>query len=145
MQKRIIRPIVICIFSNQNSILVAEGFDSVKGDYFYRPIGGGMEFGESSADALVREITEEINQEITNLSYLGAVENFFTFNGDTGHEIVMVYDAQFVDQTIYHIESFEGIEDDGEKINLFWKPLSDFVEGRLRLVPEALMTLIQQK
>ncbi|UOQ84923.1 NUDIX hydrolase [Gracilibacillus salinarum] len=145
MQKRIIRPIVICIFSNQDSILVAEGFDSMKGDYFYRPIGGGIEFGESSTDALIREITEEINQEIKNLSYLGAVENIFTFNGDNGHEIVMVYDAAFIDQSLYHIESFEGIEDGGEKIKLFWKPLNDFTERRLRLVPEGLITLIQNK
>lgn len=41
MTKGIIRPLVICIFKRDDTILVAEGYDSVKDDYYYRPIGGG--------------------------------------------------------------------------------------------------------
>jgi len=40
-----IRPIAICAFLRNNRILVAEGFDPVKDETFYRPLGGGIEFG----------------------------------------------------------------------------------------------------
>jgi len=44
-----IRSIAICVFRHKNHILVAEGYDPVKDEYFYRPLGGGIEFGETSA------------------------------------------------------------------------------------------------
>ncbi|RDW17304.1 NUDIX hydrolase [Oceanobacillus chungangensis] len=142
MKRGEIRPIVICIFINNDSILVAEGYDAVKKEYYYRPIGGGIEFGESSSSALIREVKEEIKADINELKYLGAVENIFTYNGDTGHEIVMVYDASFVDKSLYKLDYFEGVEDDGTVFKLFWKPLSNFQDEELRLVPEKLLGII---
>ncbi|MEH7380927.1 NUDIX hydrolase [Bacillus sp. JJ1533] len=142
MKIGVIRPIVICVFKKNDSILVAEGYDSVRKDYYYRPIGGGIEFGESSSEALVREIQEEIKADITDINYLGTLENIFTYNGDTGHEMVVVYDAAFVNKSFYQTDFFEGIEDNGTIIKIYWKPLSDFQNGKLRLVPESLLRLI---
>ncbi|MDL4842326.1 NUDIX domain-containing protein [Aquibacillus rhizosphaerae] len=143
MKKGIIRPLVICIFSNNNSILVAEGYDTVKNEYYYRPIGGGIEYGELSSDALIREIHEEIEEEIVDLKYLGTIENIFTYNDDVGHEIVIVYDAKFVDNLIYKADSLEGKEDDGTIFTLWWKPITEFQNGKLKLVPKGLLELIQ--
>jgi len=36
MKKKRIRPLAICIFRHNDRILVAEGYDSVKDEYFYR-------------------------------------------------------------------------------------------------------------
>ncbi|KAA0955793.1 NUDIX hydrolase [Sporosarcina sp. ANT_H38] len=144
MRKGIIRPLVICLFRSGNSILVFEGYDPLKGDHYYRPIGGGIEFGETSIVALKREVKEEIGAEITKPKYLGTIENIFTFNGDIGHEIVMVYDAAFVDTSFYSKASFEGQEDDGTIFKLLWIPLKEFQNGNLRLVPETLLELIQK-
>ena len=55
-----IRVIAICIFRRNNRILVFEGFDAVKSSPYYRPLGGGIELGETSEAALIREIGEEI-------------------------------------------------------------------------------------
>ena len=52
-----IRPTSICLFRNGAKILVSECFDSEKQDYFCRPLGGGIEFGESSQEAMLREIS----------------------------------------------------------------------------------------
>jgi hypothetical protein len=41
-----IRPIALCVFHNNNRILVFEGYDKAKDEIFYRPLGGGIEFGE---------------------------------------------------------------------------------------------------
>ncbi|MDP4086324.1 MAG: NUDIX domain-containing protein [Bacillota bacterium] len=142
MNPAVIRPLVICLFKNKDSILVAEGFDSVKKEHFYRPIGGGIEFGESSSDALKREVKEEIRAVITDLKYLGMIESIFAFNGEVGHEIVMVYDAKFIDAEFYRKSTFMGKEDDGTPFKLFWKPISEFQSGNLRLVPENLLNLI---
>src|SRR5690349_6932913 len=89
------RPIVICLFRNEGRILADKGVDSVKGQEFYRPLGGMIEFGEHSIDAINREIFEETKQEVRNLKYLGALENIFTYEGKAGHEIVIVYDGEF--------------------------------------------------
>jgi NADH pyrophosphatase NudC (nudix superfamily) len=59
-----IRPLAICVFRREDRILVAEGFDPVKQEHFYRPLGGGIEFGENSVETISREIREEINAEI---------------------------------------------------------------------------------
>lgn len=145
MRKGIIRPLVICPFQKDNRILVAEGFDESKGDHYYRPIGGGIEFGESSAAALAREVEEEIQAAISNVSYLGTIENIFIYNGEQGHEIVQVCHAEFTDPSFYELESFEGIEDNGTAFKLFWKALSEFEDGNLRLVPEDLLELLKRK
>lgn len=144
MKKGRIRPLVICIFQKDDTILVAEGYDPVKDDYFYRPIGGGIEYGEKSAEALIREIREEIETDIFDLQYLGTVENIFTFNGEVGHEIVQVYNAAFVDTSFYTKEVFEGKEDDGSIFKIRRLPISKFQSGELRLVPEDLLDLIKQ-
>ncbi len=142
MKQGQIRAIAICVFHKNDSILVCEGFDNVEQDYYYRPIGGGIEYGEKSKDALKREVHEEIGAEVTNVNFLGIIENIFTYNGDPGHEIVFVYDAEFVETSFYDKSSFIGYEDNGAAYNLHWKPISDFTNGKLRLVPEELVTLL---
>ncbi|WP_231688047.1 NUDIX hydrolase [Bacillus sp. FJAT-18017] len=129
-------------FKKGDSILVCEGFDQVKQDYYYRPIGGGIEYGETSSEALEREVLEEIGANIINIKHLGTIENIFTYNGDLGHEIVFVYDAEFVDKSFYEKSTFIGIEDNGQRIKLSWKPLNSFADNKLRLVPEELVTLL---
>lgn len=44
-----IRPLAICVFRHQDRILVAEGYDPVKDEHFYRPLGGGNEFGDGES------------------------------------------------------------------------------------------------
>jgi len=142
MRKGQIRAVAICTFRNNDSILVCEGYDEVKQDHYYRPIGGGIEYGETSSEALKREVFEEIGATITNLDFLGTIENLFTYNGELGHEIVFVYNAEFIEKSFYDKPSFFGNEDNGETFILYWKPINDFTKNKLRLVPEELVTLL---
>ncbi|WP_155591168.1 NUDIX hydrolase [Lysinibacillus cavernae] len=143
MRKGQIRAIAICVFRKGDSILVAEGIDEVKGDYFYRPIGGGIEYGETSVQALKREVLEEIGAKISNVHHLGTFENTFTYNGDLGHEVVFVYDAEFVEKSFYNQPSFFGQEDNGASFKLLWKSIEEFSNGQLRLVPEELLNMLK--
>jgi 8-oxo-dGTP pyrophosphatase MutT (NUDIX family) len=139
-----IRPLVICIFRWDRVILVAESFDSSKGEVFYRPIGGEINFGESSQAALVREVREELEAEITHLCYLGTLENLFTYENQAGHEIVQIYDAEFVDRSLYEQVWLEGREDNGLSFKAIWKPLADFENEAERLYPTGLFELLQK-
>lgn len=142
MPKQRPRSIAICIFSHDGRILVAEGYDSTKQEHFYRPVGGGIEYGEYSKDALIREIHEEIHAEITQLSLLGVLENVFFFEGEQGHEIVFVYDAIFVDTSFYVKERIDTFEDDGTPFTAVWKTLTFFQGGNLLLYPDGLLELL---
>ena len=145
-----IRPIAICVFYHQGRILVNEGYDSVKKQTFFRPLGGKIEFGEKSSETVRRELLEEIGCEVNNLSYLTTLENIFTYNGERGHEIVIVYDGDFTDKSVYQHPIIHGLEDGHDPINAVWKPLSDFQAGFDRIVdtplyPTGLLELLLEK
>ena len=97
-RKRRIRPLALCVFLRDDKIFVAKGYDSHEDTIFYRPIGGRIEFGERGHEAVIREVREEINLEVTDLTYLGTLENIFEYEGQTGHEIALIYDGRFVDE-----------------------------------------------
>ncbi len=143
MVSGIVRPIALCVIRRDRKLLVFVGYDSEKKDHFYRPLGGTIEFGESSAEAAAREMAEELDTEIHNVRWLGVLENIFTVHGQTGHEIVMLYEADFVDEALYERNPIWGQEDDGSPIKAVWKPLNDFRAGRGRLVPEGLLDMLE--
>jgi 8-oxo-dGTP pyrophosphatase MutT (NUDIX family) len=140
-----IRPLAIGVFSHGDKIFVFEGYDPAKDEVFYRPLGGMIEFGEYGREALAREIMEEIGQKITNLRYLGSLENIFVFDGERGHEIVLVYDGEFLDRSIYREEVVEGYEDDmgGLTFKAMWKSLDTFHDSEAApLYPDGLLELL---
>lgn len=136
-----IRPIAICLFREGQRILVSEGFDPVKQSHFCRPLGGGIEFGESSEAAIAREILEETGQAIQNIQLLGVLENRFVYDGKPGHEIVFVYDAEFVDRALYEQGEVAWCEhDDGRSPAIArWQSLEELQVSQRQLVPEALI------
>lgn len=143
MKPGIIRPIAICIIRRGAEIFVAEGNDPSTGQLFYRPLGGAIEFGERSGDAIKRELLEEVGAEIVGLRYLDVIENIFTYDGQTGHEIVLVYEGQFNDPAMYDKEWVQAQEDDGRPFKAVWKGLVEFGEDKDRpLYPAGLMEII---
>jgi 8-oxo-dGTP pyrophosphatase MutT (NUDIX family) len=140
-----IRPIAICVFLKDNKILVAEGYDTVKDEHFYRPLGGGIEFGESSRETICRELMEEVNREVDgdSLRYLGALENIFVFNGDPGHEIVLVYDGELKEPRVSQQDGIVGKEANGEDIRAVWKDLAGFGVGKSILYPTGLLEMLE--
>ena len=144
MKPGVVRVISVCVFRRGEGILVEEGRDPTKGETFYRALGGEVEFGETSRDAAAREVREEIGAEVRHLRFLGAVESIFTFDGEPGHEIMMVYEADLADGSLYGREEIEGRESQGEPITARWMPLAGFEhEGAPPLYPEGLIGLLR--
>ena len=133
--------IAICVIRHGDRIFVAEGHDPVKGETFYRPLGGHIEFGEYGARTVERELEEEVGERITNVRYKGLSENIYTYLGEAGHEIVLVFEGEFADEAMY--EKGEVIAQEGDdQFKAVWKPLSDFVEGKYPLYPDGLFEML---
>lgn len=136
-----IRTIAIALIRRDDQVLMAEGFDSTKEASFYRALGGGVEFGESSWVALVREFQEELSTEIINPKYLGCLENIFECYGNPGHEVVFVYECDFSDRSLYELNELVFVE--GDRKNLAkWVNISELRSGMLRLVPDVFATYL---
>lgn len=140
-----IRPIAICLFSHNDKILVSEERDPAKGETFYRPLGGGIEFGEHSTETIHRELMEEIGAKAKDLAYLGTLENIFIFNGIPGHEIVQVYDGTLTEPGLYEQAVISGHEADVNlPMRVLWKSLDEFGPGKSILYPDGLLELLGQ-
>ncbi|MBW4488058.1 MAG: NUDIX hydrolase [Trichocoleus desertorum ATA4-8-CV12] len=116
-------------------IFVSEGYDPVKQKTFYRALGGGVDFGETSLIALQREFQEEIQAELANIRYLGCLENLFVFDGRSGHELIQLYKCDFADPKFYELDELIFVEGDRQKKAL-WVESDRFKSGELTLVPE---------
>ncbi|OOG10947.1 NUDIX hydrolase [Pseudomonas sp. C9] len=138
-----IRPLALCIFHHNGKILLSEAHDPIKNRPFFRPIGGGIEFGETSAQAIVREVQEELGLAITDVRLLGTLENIFTYAGRPGHEIVQVYDAKFVDVSVYDLPYLGGQETDGATFTAKWLEWEGFSD-EAPLVPDGLYDLLKK-
>jgi 8-oxo-dGTP pyrophosphatase MutT (NUDIX family) len=139
-----IRPLAICLFRHKDRILVAEGYDPVKKEAFYRPLGGGIEFGEYSEQTIHRELMEEIGAEVCELRYLGTLENVYVFNGTPGHEIVQVFDGSLKDVGLYDQTVIVGQEVDIEDtFRAVWKRIDEFGEGKAILYPTGLLEMLR--
>lgn len=92
---------VAAVIINDNKLLAQKNII----DNSYYLVGGRVAFGESTEEALVREINEELKINITNYKPLWINECFFIDNGNTYHEIGMYY---FVDINNTGFTNFEN-------------------------------------
>ena len=137
-----IRPVAVCVFRRGGRVLVAEGVDPATGERFARPLGGGIEEGETSARAVEREVREEIAADVVGLRLLGVLENLFTYGGRARHEIVFVYDGRLADGRLYEAGEVAVLEA-GWALPAVWRPPHAFGPG-YRLVPDGLLELLDR-
>jgi 8-oxo-dGTP pyrophosphatase MutT (NUDIX family) len=142
--KQHIRPIAICVFRSDGYLFVLEGYDQVKRETFYRPLGGGIEFGETSRNTVIREIGEEIGAEVDGLSRIGTLENIFVYEGRQMHEMVQVYEARFVNPAMNDLSRVVTGNEEGTPFKAMWLPLAAFRRGELILYPSGLLELVEQ-
>ena len=84
---------VSCIIVNNNRILFTK-----YGDKYCLP-GGYAEVGETSIEAVKREILEETELNINDIEYLGMIENFFTnIRNEYTHGIDIYYKTGISDE-----------------------------------------------
>jgi len=139
MSWRDIRPVAVGVPRREDELLLSRLHED--GEPFYRPIGGAIEFGESSDEALAREFEEELDVEVVEAELLETLENSFTFEGQQGHEIWFLYEVALAESWPYERDAFEGREPEaGETYSAVWKSIDSF-DG-VTVYPEHLASLL---
>lgn len=101
------------IARNGEKLLFSHGYDAVKGEAFFRPLGGHVEFGERGEETIRREMKEELGCDVLRVRFSGVIENLFTYRGTKSHEIILAYEGELSDASLYEKSTFtflEGVE-----------------------------------
>ncbi|WP_413990776.1 NUDIX hydrolase [Labrys okinawensis] len=124
-------------------LLAAEVYDNEGRVVGVRPLGGTVEFGESSQTALKREFLEELGAEVKVLSGPLVIENLYVFEGENGHEIMFVFEIEFVSNDYRHHETITFSESDGTSGVARWYALEELDRpGSPSLYPKGLKALL---
>lgn len=118
-----IRNISVGLPIRAGHILVLEGLDSVKGEAFYRAIGGGIEFGETAEAALRREFTEELDVTLERVKLLEVVDDIFRHEGKPGHEIAHIFAVESAEIDAVPLDARLTVLDEGSPVR--WVSIGD--------------------
>ncbi len=140
---RKIRPIALALMKNERKqYLLHKAYDSVTKENFYRPLGGGIEFHETGKIALEREFLEEIGRSISVKSQVACLENLFSYEGKRGHEMVMLYETQFLDPEDYKLEEMDVVESGKVIAQAVWRSIEEIKGEKAKLYPLGLEEVI---
>jgi len=124
-------------------LLAAEIEDSSGRVRGVRPLGGGIEFGETREEALIREFREELGCAVTVAGPWHCFENIYAHEGAIGHEYDFAVKLKLSDEGLYDQERIQYLESDESNCTAGW-----FTPGRLpqgvALYPEALARAVAQ-
>jgi 8-oxo-dGTP diphosphatase len=77
------------ILLHQNRILVSD--ELIRGNYFTKFPGGGLEVGEGTRDCLKREFKEETNLDVTIGDHIYTTDFFQQSTFNENHQIISIY------------------------------------------------------
>lgn len=99
---------------------------------FYRFPGGSIEFGETAAETIVRELHEEYDLTVSVGALWMINENFFTYREKSGHSVSFLHFCY-----LEHAAEFSELRHKEYKdIKLVWRSQSDF--DRAPLYPQGI-------
>lgn len=96
---------------------------------FHRPLGAGVRRGERSADAVARAIAHELGATLAEPELLGVLENIFSREDESGHEVVFVYAGRLL-----------GPAPEAGAARLEWRPVAGLTD--VPLLPQGLQELL---
>ena len=109
----------------------------------YALIGGRIEIGENSEDAVKREIQEELGKEIEITGNAATIENFFEMDSQKYHEIMFVHKAEFVNEEDKKIEDTIKNVEGKDYLKYEWVDLDELDEYPLK--PQAIKEILKSK
>ena len=107
------------LLNEQKQVLVSDEF--IRGNYYTKFPGGGLEFGEGLRDCLKREFKEEMGLDVETQDHIYTTDHFQVSAFNTDHQIISIY---------YFVKPLELI-----KAPLRTKPF-DFDERELKVYKE---------
>jgi len=73
----------------KNQVLVSDEY--IRGNYYTKFPGGGLEFGEGTRDCLKREFMEEMNLKVSVGEHIYTTDYFQLSAFNPGHQIISIY------------------------------------------------------
>ncbi|MEO1197704.1 MAG: NUDIX domain-containing protein [Pseudomonadota bacterium] len=134
-----VRPLAIGLIRRGDTLLVMSVHNDAGAVIGYRPVGGEIAFGERADTALIREIREEIGADAEIGRQVATFENLFRHEGQSGHEIVFVFEARLT--SLADMEDTPIWIEEGGGAFLLWMPVSDLLADGL-LLPQSLAPLL---
>ena len=104
------------LINDKKQVLVSDEF--IRGKYYTKFCGGGLEKGEGTIDCLKREFMEEMNLKVEITSHLYTTDFYQQSAFNPEHQIISIY---------YYVKALEEI-----KVPLRTKPF-DFDEDQLKM------------
>lgn len=77
------------LINEEKQVLVSDEF--IRGNYYTKFPGGGLEFGEGTRDCLKREFREEMNLEVAVRDHLYTTDFFQVSAFHPDHQIISIY------------------------------------------------------
>ncbi|HMT96051.1 MAG TPA: NUDIX domain-containing protein [Ferruginibacter sp.] len=111
------------LLNEKKQVLVSDEY--IRGQYYTKFCGGGLEFGEGTLDCLKREFMEEMNLKIEVKRHIYTTDFFQKSAFNPQHQIISVY---------YEVKALEQIA-----VPLRSRPF-DFDEQQLKVYAEMQMT-----
>jgi 8-oxo-dGTP diphosphatase len=107
------------LLGERNEVLVSDEF--IRGNYYTKFPGGGLEFGEGTRECLKREFREEMDLDVEVTDHLYTTDFFQMSAFNPEHQIISIY---------YYVKALEPI-----RVPLRTKPF-DFDERQLKVYAE---------
>jgi 8-oxo-dGTP diphosphatase len=79
------------LVNDKNQVLVSDEY--IRGNYYTKFPGGGLEFGEGTRDCLKREFMEEMNLEVAVGDHIYTTDFFQMSAFNPSHQIISIYYA----------------------------------------------------
>lgn len=128
-------------------ILIHDGkvlLQKPRNDDGYAFPGGHVGFGETSIEALIRELKEELGMEVKVLGLRFVGEVFFSWNHKPCHQISLFYEVDFATIPDFLLASSflmkDSTENEEYSVEFHWVPLSQI--DRLPLYPASTKSLL---
>ncbi len=127
-----------------DELLVFDGYDG--DDRFHRFLGGTVEFGEHSREAVVREFREELGEPFVVAGLVGTFEDVFEYEGDTGHQVWRVYEGHLDADWPYERETFTYEEDEPHgEMTALWVSVADLRAPGRTFHSEAVLDALEDR
>lgn len=104
------RVVGVCI--KENKLFLSK----LKDDKYWTFVGGKPQFGESTADAVIREYEEEVGVKLQIDRLAAVIENFFTLQGKNWHQYIFFYLLKDKENALEFFEGERAIRDAVVKI-----------------------------